>query len=177
MVRGHIQLWQGDLSPWGIDWGHNMPQRWENLADKSCKAPGAGLGPKHESDTFPPLTGLGLLGDTPPSLSAVMETPASRVVGTLQRDTFPEGTETPPTASPKGPLPWSWPIPCLCTSTSNSMGWGMGLGTFLQAKTHQQQRYSTGTSQSGGDSPWAEGWVLDVTCLGLNSRLHHLLAD
>lgn len=81
-----------------------MPQRWENLADKSCKAPGAGLGPKQESDMFPPLPGLGLLVDSPSSLSAFLEMPGSRVVGTLQRDTFPEGTETPPTASPKGPL-------------------------------------------------------------------------
>lgn len=54
--------------------------RWENLADKSCEAPGAGLGPKQgfEKGQLSPLCSLGLLGDTQlPLPSAVLETPAS----------------------------------------------------------------------------------------------------
>lgn len=54
--------------------------RWESLADKSCEAPGAGLGPKQgfEKGQLSPLCSLGLLGDTQlPLPSAVLETPAS----------------------------------------------------------------------------------------------------
>ena len=36
---------------------------------------------------------------------------------------------------------------------------------------------SHSTDSGSALSPQAEGWVLDVTCLGLNSGLRHLLAD
>lgn len=76
---------------------------------------------------FPPLPGLELLGDSPPSLSAFLEALASREGlkwwAHCRGTHFLKGLRSLPQPHPKGPLPWGWPIPCLCSSTSNSVGW------------------------------------------------------
>lgn len=112
-------MWQGDLSPWEVDWGHNMPQRWENLADKSCEAPGAGLGPTQELENcFLPSPAWGSRESV--HLSAPLESPASGEAGVLQGACSLKGLRPRPQPHPRGPWPWGWPMPCLCSSTLNS---------------------------------------------------------
>lgn len=105
------------ICPWEVGWGHNMPQRWENLAGKSCEAPGAGLGPTQESEVrFLPSPAWG--SGERVHLSALLESPASGQVGTLQGACSLKGLRPRPQPHPRGP--WGWPMPCLCPSTLNS---------------------------------------------------------
>lgn len=79
VVLGHAQLWQGDLSPWDVDWGHNVPQGGKIWQIRAVKHLAQGLAQSRglRNISFLPFTAWHSWETSSlPSPSALLEIPA-----------------------------------------------------------------------------------------------------